>query len=297
MKNTHNNRQWFGFSEDKVFGEIMSNPAFCRHVLQGILPEIPIKKIFPPKKQEVIIDPEHRDQKDVRLDIFVEDINGNLYNIEMQRSDDDDIARRMRYYASKNDQRYTLHQGYTYNDLKNVFIIFLCTFKTKQKVAIKSTYQTINVDNHADILQDGLTKIIINSNGVPDGTETETLLNLVKLMKDLPVHGDKLFDKAQKRIESMNADPEWRDTIMDFETRMLEREQVGEKKGRMEGEKKGRKEGEKKGLQQGLKTGALTLVASLKDVGCTSQQILQQLKQKYGNVFSDKQLEEFLKQS
>ena len=104
-------------------------------------------------------------------------------------------------------------------------------------------------------------------------------------MKDLPVHGDKLFDKAQKRIESMNADPEWRDTIMDFETRMLEREQVGEKKGRMEGEKKG------------LKTGALTLVASLKDVGCTSQQILQQLKQKYGNVFSDKQLEEFLKQS
>lgn len=89
MKNTHNNRQWFGFSEDKVFGEIMSNPAFCRHVLQGILPEIPIKKIFPPKKQEVIIDPEHRDQKDVRLDILVEDINGNLYNIEMQRSDDD----------------------------------------------------------------------------------------------------------------------------------------------------------------------------------------------------------------
>lgn len=93
-------------------------------------------------------------------------------------------------------------------------------------------------------------------------------------MKDLPVHGDKLFDKPQKRIESMNADPEWRE---DFETRMLEREQVGEKKG--------------------LKTGALTLVASLKDVGCTSQQILQQLKQKYGNVFSDKQLEEFLKQS
>lgn len=130
-----------------------------------------------------------------------------------------------------------------------------------------------------------MTKIIINSNGVPDGTETETLLNLVKLMKDLPVHGDKLFDRAQKRIKSMNADPEWRDTIMDFETRMLEREQVGEKKGRMEGEKKG------------LKTGALTLVASLKDVGCTSQQILQQLKQKYGNVFSDKQLEEFLKQS
>ncbi|MCI1493397.1 MAG: hypothetical protein LKH59_00395 [Lactobacillus crispatus] len=108
-----------------------------------------------------------------------------------------------------------------------------------------------------------MTKIIINSNGVPDGTETDTLLNLVRLMKDLPVSGDKLFDQAQGRIKSMNADPEWRDTIMDFETRMLEREQAGEKKGF--------KKAEERGLKKGLKTGVLNLIDSLKDVGCTSQ--------------------------
>lgn len=113
---------------------------------------------------------------------------------------------------------------------------------------------------------DGLTKIIINLNGVPDGTETDTLLNLVRLMKDLPVSDDRLFDQARERIKSMNADPEWRDTIMDFETRMLEREQAGEKKGL--------KKGEERGLKKGLKTGVLNLIDSLKDVGCTSQQIL-----------------------
>ncbi len=111
-----------------------------------------------------------------------------------------------------------------------------------------------------------LTKIIINLNGVPDGTETDTLLNLVRLVKDLPVSDDKLFDQARERIKSMNADPEWRDTIMDFETRMLEREQAGEKKGL--------KKGEERGLKKGLKTGVLNLIDSLKDVGCTSQQIL-----------------------
>lgn len=113
---------------------------------------------------------------------------------------------------------------------------------------------------------DGLTKIIINLNGVPDGTETDTLLNLIRLMKDLPVSDDRLFDQARERIKSMNADPEWRDTIMDFETRMLEREQAGEKKGL--------KKGEERGLKKGLKTGVLNLIDSLKDVGCTSQQIL-----------------------
>lgn len=61
----------------------------------------------------------------------------------------------------------------------------------------------------------------------------------------------------------MNADPEWRDTIMDFETRMLEREQAGEKKGF--------KKAEERGLKKGLKTGVLNLIDSLKDVGCTSQ--------------------------
>lgn len=111
-----------------------------------------------------------------------------------------------------------------------------------------------------------LTKIIINLNGVPDGTETDTLLNLVRLVKDLPVSDDKLFDQARERIKSMNADPEWRDTIMDFETRMLEREQAGEKKGL--------KKGEERGLKKGLKTGVFNLIDSLKDVGCTSQQIL-----------------------
>ncbi len=140
MGKSSKDTRWFGFAEDKVFGEIMSNKAFCKHVLQGILPEIPIKDIHSPKKQEEVNDPRHQGQKDVRLDILVEDIDGNLYNVEMQQLDNDDMARRMRYYAAKNDQRHTLEKGYTYKNLKNVFIIFLCTFRPKKKVKIKTSY-------------------------------------------------------------------------------------------------------------------------------------------------------------
>ena len=126
-KNMHK-KPWFGFTEDKVFGEVMSNKEFCKHVLQGILPELAIEDIYFPHKQEEINDPEHYNQKDVRLDILVEDYNHNLYNIEVQTTDTDDIARRMRYYAAKADQRYTLKKGSTYRNLKNVYIIFLCSF-------------------------------------------------------------------------------------------------------------------------------------------------------------------------
>ena len=49
--------------------------------------------------------------------------------------------------------------------------------------------------------------------------------------------------------------------------------------------------------KEGLITGVQNLISVLRDYGEDNQNILQQLKQKYGNTFSDKQLEDFLKQS
>lgn len=207
MNKLFEKKPWLGFTEDKVFGEVMSNKEFCKHVLQGILPELSIDEIYFPHKQEEINDPEHYSQKDVRLDILVEDYNHNLYNIEVQTTNTDDIARRMRYYTAKADQRYTLKKGSTYRNLKNVYIIFPCTFTRTEKRPIRNKYLTIN------------------SNGIPNGDETKTLLDLVKLMKNLPVSGDTYFDIAQNRIKEINSDENWRDMIMDYETRLLEREQ------------------------------------------------------------------------
>lgn len=45
----------------------MSNKAFCKHVLQKILSELDIEDIYFLHKQEAINDPEHYNQKDVRL--------------------------------------------------------------------------------------------------------------------------------------------------------------------------------------------------------------------------------------
>ena len=303
MKNMHK-KPWFGFTEDKVFGEVMSNKEFCKHVLQGILPELAIEDIYFPHKQEEINDPEHYSQKDVRLDILVEDYNHNLYNIGVQTTNTDDIARRMRYYAAKADQRYTLKKGSTYRSLKNVYIIFLCTFTQTEKTPIRNKYLTIKSNDQTDVLQDGLTKIIINSNGIPNGDETKTLLNLVKLMKNLPVSGDTYFDIAQNRIKEINSDEKWRDMIMDYETKLLEREQDAEEKGLKRGIEKGIQQGIEQGILQGKKegkekeriTGIKKLIGALKDFGGTDQQILERLEQDYGDSFSKEQLEEFLRE-
>lgn len=72
---------------------------------------------------------------------------------------------------------------------------------------------------------------------------------------------------------------------MDYEEKILEREQDA------------REEGLVKGREEGLKRGVKILVSSLKRVGNTKQEIMHLLEQNYGSDFTDEQLENFLKES
>ncbi|MCZ4004810.1 hypothetical protein L2040_03965 [Lactobacillus gasseri] len=79
-----------------------------------------------------------------------------------------------------------------------------------------------------------MTKIIINSQVSTEG-QSEDLKALAKLMNNKPVKLNKHFDYAQRRIKEINEDPETREKIMLYETRILEREQAAGKAGYEQG--------------------------------------------------------------
>lgn len=103
------------------------------------------------------------------------------------------------------------------------------------------------------------------------------MLGLVDLINDRPVHLNKYFDWAQKKIKELNDDPKWRDKIIDYETRLLEEKQEGKEEATIAGLKK--------------------LIAALRDFGGTNQQILHRLEIDYGDQFPKKKLENFMKQA
>ncbi|MBW8014531.1 hypothetical protein E0712_09250 [Lactobacillus helveticus] len=103
------------------------------------------------------------------------------------------------------------------------------------------------------------------------------MLGLVDLINDRPVHLNKYFDWAQKKIKELNDDPKWRDKIMDYETRLLEEKQEGKEEATIAGLKK--------------------LIAALRYFGGTNQQILHRLELDYGDQFTKKELENFMKQA
>lgn len=277
--------------EDQVFGEIISDKKICKYIFETIL-SFKIKEIYYPEKQKEVKDPKHRERKDVRFDILVEDYEHNPYDVEAQTTDKKDLGWRMRYYAAKIDQRYTLEKGKTYRNIKKAYLIFLCNFDPEGEGRIKYTYHTYEDHNKSKQFQDGLEKIIINGKGIPNG-ESADQVGLVNLINDRPVHLNAIFDEIQTRIKDMNEDPEWRDKMIDYETRMLEKEQEAEEKGMQ----KGMQQGMQRGIASATVSGIKKLIAALKDFGGNDEQILNRLEKDYGDQLSIDELKDFMKQA
>lgn len=294
-------KEWFGFTEDKVFGWVMENKDFCKYILQIILPEINIKRIDLLEKQKELND-FHHDQKDVRLDILVEDTEQRLYDVEMQVANRHDLGPRMRYYLSKLDSEYSLGKGKTYHDLKEAYVIFLCPFDPEGEGLLKYSAHTYLDQNRAKRLNDGAHKVIINSKGSSVGAGKE-LQALAKLMNNETVDLNQHFIYAQNKIKEINEDPEKRSIIMEYETKMLERErdaeEIGLQKGMQRGMHEGMQAGIKQGMQQGIQTGMLETVKkdiqSYRKFGISDEQILEELIANFSASISVDKLKQLLK--
>ncbi len=84
-------------SNDFVFCKAMLNVDLCKEVLEAIL-QVPIERIEYMGRQEVL-DTDVQN-KGVRLDMYVRDDEGTVYNVEMQSTDTYELPQRTRYYQA-----------------------------------------------------------------------------------------------------------------------------------------------------------------------------------------------------
>ena len=110
--------------DDFLFAKVMSDMEICRKVLEKIL-IVPIKKVEVPTTQKTIN--VLYEGKGIRLDVYVNDDKGTIYNVEMQRGKKKELPKRSRYYQGSIDLDLISSGGY-YTELKKTYIIFICTF-------------------------------------------------------------------------------------------------------------------------------------------------------------------------
>ena len=112
-----------------IFAKVMSEKELCKPLLENIL-NIKIRDIVYVDYEETI--QMTAKSKGIRLDIYVEDDNNTVFNLEMQTTTYKELPKRSRYYQGIIDLN-MIEKGESYDILKESYVIFICTFDFLKK--------------------------------------------------------------------------------------------------------------------------------------------------------------------
>ena len=213
-------------TDDFIFSRVMRNKRLCRTLLEMIL-KVKIGKIkFLTSHHAIRVEP---NTKGIIMDVYLKDEN-RVINVEMQTSNQGDLARRARYYQAAADIDST-PKGSEYEDLKQNYVIFICTFDLFHKGKPSYTFQNLCLEHGEPIyLDDGTTKIFLN-------TTSKDLDNLdleLRLFYDY-MKGNNAQTNFTKELDAtisrMKQEKEERNMYLTYTSRMMEFRRDGYEEG------------------------------------------------------------------
>ena len=159
------------FTDNFMFVNVLTYyPELCRELLELIL-KTPIREVR-------ILENEHSielsyEAKGIRADIFTEDDENTVYDIEMQVSTEPELPKRSRYYHSAIDME-QLDKGSKYKELRKTYVIFIC--KTSAGKGYRKPIYTFRYradEEPEKYLEDGSYTVIVNAECDDSGLSDE----------------------------------------------------------------------------------------------------------------------------
>ena len=244
------------FKDDFMFGLIMRNPKYCKPFLETIL-DIKISGIHYPKAQKSI--DITANAKSVRLDVYVEDNQNTVYNIEMQVTLNKNLPKRSRYYQGMIDLN-ILEKGADYKNLKRSFVIFICTFDLFGEGRHIYTFENRCIQNTNLTLGDETIKIILNTKGTMNDVNPE-MKQLLEYI-DGREASNEFTRELETAVKTAKNNDRWRVEYMTLEMRYRELLEQGHEEGLEQGLEEGLEQGLAQGLEQGLEQTATRMLQS-----------------------------------
>ena len=159
------------FTDDFMFRKVMySNPDLCKRVIELLL-DIKVDRINY-KGQDYPITTT-TDSKSVRLDVYVDDDDGTVVDLEMQNLSVKALPRRSRFYQAMVDVD-NLLAGSEYYELPNSYIVFICTnFDPYERGFYKYEFRELCLQDTNIELGSGSSKVFINAKSKVDEMSEE----------------------------------------------------------------------------------------------------------------------------
>ncbi len=215
--------------DDYMFGAVMRDEGNLKPLLEYIL-KMKIRKIefVEPQKTEK----EGYCSRGIRLDLYVEDDEGAIYNVEVQTTSYRHLPKRMRYYQSVIDIN-ILAPSVDYRNLRRSFVIFICNYDPFEQERYIYTFENRCLEDLNLAFGDDTLKVIVNTKGSV-GEISDELKEVLIYLDEGTATGEytKQLDEAVKLVKSSE---ERRHEYMIMALRDLEKIAEGEYTGKILG--------------------------------------------------------------
>lgn len=272
------NTRWekAGIGNDFIFSCVMSKEKIFLPLIQRIFPELKLCRVEKHVAQMTANGP--AGSRSVRYDVYSE-IDGRVFEVEMQMESRKNEPKRTRYYQSMIDEQ-VLKTGEDYSKLPESCIIMISPIDLFGKGRYVYRFRNIEVTDPSLELGDKTMKVFLNSHGKDSAIRPE-LKNFLDL-----VNGEKPADEycraVEREVKTAKLDAETRRNFMEFEyVRMLDRidaEKKGHESGLQEGREIGQREGSTNVLLSLVNDGLLAADEAVKRSGLSEQEFKKKLE-------------------
>lgn len=216
------------FRDDFLFCKILeSNPDIAKELIEMIL-NVRIKHVIVQKQTSIEIVSEARG---VRLDVYAEDENDTIYDIEMQTTKKNNLPKRSRYYQGMIDLN-LIDRGDDFNKLRKTYIIFICMRDPFAEGRYIYSFENTCRENKSLLLGDEITKVFLNANGTKEKI-SDDLMDFFELLRN--GHGKSVLSKKiEHQVRNAKNHIEWRREYMTLFLRDIDKKEEGRAEGVME---------------------------------------------------------------
>ena len=229
-----------------LFQETLRNKSLCKQLLERVL-HIQVKTIRYMETEKTM--KAQLNSKNTRLDVYVEDKDGNVADIEMQTTDTKSVINyderdektiicelplRTRYYQNIIGTN-MLRKGMHYRELRKAYVIFICTFDPFG-AGLPVYHFTYRCKENGNLQMGDLTENIFLNVKAADKTEDEELAAFLRYVngqkpdssftKKLDEEATRIKNNDDWRLKAMTLDME----IQDMKKRIAKREREKAKK-------------------------------------------------------------------
>ena len=252
-ENLYSNIDWDAITikNNFLFQETLRNKSLCKQLLERVL-HIQVKTIRYMETEKTM--KAQLSSKNTRLDVYVEDKDGNVADIEMQTTDTKSVINyderdektiirelplRTRYYQNIIGTN-MLRRGMHYRELRKAYVIFICTFDPFG-AGLPVYHFTYRCKENGNLQMGDLTENIFLNVKAADKTDDEELAAFLRYVNGqrATTSFTRMLDKEATRIRNND---DWRLKAMTLDMEIKDMKKREREKGKQEGLRVGKQE-------------------------------------------------------